>query len=325
MEKLTLNSGQDLKNYKKILKKNYILFLLLGLFGVHRFYLKKYVSGFLCFVFSIFFIGFCIFFILRWWYPLYLLALHPEIIQKDIMIIAPLVFFSLLFVILPVCLIAAVLFIFELNIVKKSAEKATLKKYSTHDILKNFCSCVIMCGGKSSRMGQDKTLMEFGKFKDLTHFQFAKMNEIFKSVFISAKSQKFDPPLPVLTDEFSEFSPMGAIYSILKNFKNDKVFIIPCDMPFVEISTIYKLYENAENYDICVASDKFKQHNLCGFFDTSVAATALKFYKRNNHKIANLFSWVKFKALKFDNSTQFHNINDKSDYEKAVLLLKKEI
>ncbi|MDA3079371.1 MULTISPECIES: molybdenum cofactor guanylyltransferase [unclassified Campylobacter] len=185
--------------------------------------------------------------------------------------------------------------------------------------------CVILCGGKSSRMGQDKTLMEFGEFSDLTHFQFAKMSEIFKSVFISAKSQKFDPPLPVLTDEFSEFSPMGAVYSILKNFKDSKVFIIPCDMPFVEISTIYELYENVGNCDICVASDEFRQHNLCGFFDTSVATTALKFYKRKNHKIANLLNSVKCKAVKFANSEQFHNINDKFDYEKAVSLLKKEI
>lgn len=185
--------------------------------------------------------------------------------------------------------------------------------------------CVILCGGKSSRMGQDKTLMEFGEFGDLTHFQFAKMNEIFKSVFISAKSQKFDPPLPVLTDEFSEFSPMGAVYSILKNFKNDKVFIIPCDMPFVEISTIYELYENAKNCDICVASDEIRQHNLCGFFDTTVTKKALNLYENNNHKIANLLNSVKFKAVKFANSEQFHNINDKSDYEKAILLLKKEI
>ena len=183
--------------------------------------------------------------------------------------------------------------------------------------------CVILCGGKSSRMGQDKTLLEFGEFSDLTHFQFAKMSEIFKSVFISAKSQKFEPPLPVLADEFSEFSPMGAIYSILKNFKNEKIFIIPCDMPFVEISTIYELYENAENYDICVASDKFKQHNLCGFFDTSVTKTALNLYKKDNHKIANLLNSVKFKAVKFANSEQFHNINDENDYKKALLLLQK--
>ena len=185
--------------------------------------------------------------------------------------------------------------------------------------------CVILCGGKSSRMGQDKTLMEFGEFSDLTHFQFAKMSEIFKSVFISAKSQKFDPPLPVLTDEFSEFSPMGAIYSILKNFKDAKVFIIPCDMPFVEISTIYELYKNVGNCDICVASDEFRQHNLCGFFSSNLANLSLEFYKNNNHKIANLLNSVKFKAVKFANSEQFHNINDKSDYEKAISLLKKEI
>lgn len=185
--------------------------------------------------------------------------------------------------------------------------------------------CVILCGGKSSRMGQDKTLMEFGEFGDLTHFQFAKMSEIFKSVFISAKSQKFEPPLPILKDEFDEYSPMGAIYSILKNFNNEKVFLLPCDMPFVEKESIYKLYENSRDCDICVASDEFRQHNLCGFFDADIAKTALKFYKDKNHKIANLFENVIFKSVEFENSTQFHNINDKFDYEKAISLLQKEI
>lgn len=184
--------------------------------------------------------------------------------------------------------------------------------------------CVILCGGKSSRMEQDKTLMEFGEFGDLAHFQFAKMSEIFKSVFISAKSQKFDPPLPVLTDKFDEFSPMVAVYSILKNFKNDKVFIIPCDMPFVEISTIYELYESSQDCDICVASDEFRQHNLCGFFDTGITKKALNLYENNNHKIANLLNSVKFKAVKFANSEQFHNINDENDYKKALLLLQKD-
>ena len=51
--------------------------------------------------------------------------------------------------------------------------------------------CVILCGGKSSRMGQDKTLMEFGEFGDLTHFQFAKMSEIFDKVFVDADNPAF--------------------------------------------------------------------------------------------------------------------------------------
>ena len=185
--------------------------------------------------------------------------------------------------------------------------------------------CVILCGGKSSRMKSDKTLLKFGEFCDLTHFQFAKMSKIFKSVFISAKSQKFDPPLPILADEFSEFSPMGAIYSILKNFKNEKIFIIPCDMPFVKNSTIYGLYENVGNYDICVASNEKRQHNLCGFFSSNLANLSLEFYKNNNHKIANLLNSVKFKAINFENSAQFHNINEPKDYEKAISLLEKEI
>ncbi|CZE45917.1 NTP transferase domain-containing protein [Campylobacter geochelonis] len=177
--------------------------------------------------------------------------------------------------------------------------------------------CVILGGGKSSRMGRDKTLLPFGGFATLTHYQFDKFSQIFKSVYVSAKGQKFNPNLPILKDRFDDFSPMGALFSILSNFKNQKVFIIPADMPFIEFDTVKKLYEISKDYEICVAKDEFFTHSLCGFFDSKVANLASEFYQKNEHKIGLLFKNTSFKSVEFKDSGQFFNINYLQDYEKV--------
>ena len=61
-------------------------------------------------------------------------------------------------------------------------------------------TCVILAGGKSSRMGRDKTLLPFGGFATLTHYGAHKFGQIFERVFVSSKFDKFNPPLPLIKD-----------------------------------------------------------------------------------------------------------------------------
>ncbi|MDQ1268445.1 MAG: molybdenum cofactor guanylyltransferase, partial [Campylobacterota bacterium] len=49
--------------------------------------------------------------------------------------------------------------------------------------------CVIFAGGKSSRMGKDKSLLPFGTFDTLTEFQLNRLGKIFKNVYISCKEK----------------------------------------------------------------------------------------------------------------------------------------
>ena len=51
---------------------------------------------------------------------------------------------------------------------------------------------VIFAGGKSSRMGQDKALMPFGKYNSLAQYQCERLSKIFKNIYISSKTNKFD-------------------------------------------------------------------------------------------------------------------------------------
>lgn len=180
-------------------------------------------------------------------------------------------------------------------------------------------NCVILAGGKSSRMGQDKTLMPFGNFATLTHFQVDKFSQIFDNVFVSSKFEKFDPPLKLIKDKVADdFSPMLALASILSNFKDESVFIIPADMPFVRAKTIEELFKFTKEFDIVIPQDDNHTHSLCGFFNSNLADKAKEFYEKGEHKIGLLHSVCKCKKVKFKDEKEFFNINYFSDYEVAI-------
>ena len=184
-------------------------------------------------------------------------------------------------------------------------------------------TCVILAGGKSSRMGRDKTLLPFGGFATLTHYGAHKFGRIFERVFVSSKFEKFDPSLPIVKDVDAEeisrsnlsvasnkndttknsaqisaqdtenlsepaFSPMLALYSILKNFPNESVFIVPADMPFVSEECVHELYKFTGEYDMVIAADESHTHRC------------------------------RCKIVKFANADEFFNINYQADYEQAL-------
>lgn len=214
-------------------------------------------------------------------------------------------------------------------------------------------TCVILAGGKSSRMGRDKTLLPFGEFATLTHYGAHKFGRIFERVFVSSKFDKFNPSLPLIKDvspeEFSRsnlteasdkdgteansaqicsqdtanlsldaFSPMLALYSILKNFPNESVFIIPADMPFVSEECVRELYKFSGEYDMVIAADESHTHSLCGFFSGHLADAAGELFAAGEHKIGLLRDRCRCKIVKFANADEFFNINYQADYEQAL-------
>lgn len=179
-------------------------------------------------------------------------------------------------------------------------------------------NCVILAGGKSSRMGKDKTLMPFHNEPSLTHYIHKKLSKIFQNVYISSKFNKFNPPLNVINDEISDiFSPMIALASILPKF-NAPVFITTADMPFIKISSILELAKYKDEYDVVIASDDEFRHTLCGFYSPTLANKAKFLAQNNQHKIGTLIQNANIKIVNFDDKKQFFNINTPHEYESAL-------
>ena len=176
-------------------------------------------------------------------------------------------------------------------------------------------NALILAGGKSSRMGLDKTLLAFENSPSFTHFLYFRLKNIFQNVKVSAKNQKFNPPLPLIKDDFEDFCPLFVLASLDLYF-DKKVFIIPADTPFIKEKTIKKLFLESKNYEICVAKDKEKIHNLCGFFDPSISKKARNLLENGQRKIKNLLEISNTKFVDFEDGEQFLNLNTKEDLRK---------
>lgn len=179
--------------------------------------------------------------------------------------------------------------------------------------------CVILSGGKSSRMGEDKSLLPFSSSNSLIEFQFSRLKPYFKDIYISSKNDKFDflkDKSKLILDKNQEiYSPILALQTILEKF--DKVFIITVDTPLIKISSIKKLLENSNNFDITIAQTSQRTHNLCGVFSNNLNETIEKMIKNDIHKINYLVKNSKYQIINFDDDNEFININNKNEYEKA--------
>ena len=186
-------------------------------------------------------------------------------------------------------------------------------------------TCVILCGGKSSRMGEDKSLLPFASSKSLTQYQYDRLKPYFKNIYLSSKVNKFDflNNDSIILDENKDiFSPILALDTIFKKLKNQKIFLITVDTPFVSIESISKLIEKSKDVDICVAKTE-KIHNLCGVFSSNISESINTMIESDIHKIGYLLKNNNTLLINFPNDNEFMNINNKEDYSNSLEFISK--
>ena len=169
-------------------------------------------------------------------------------------------------------------------------------------------------------MGEDKSLLPFFSSKTLTQFQYQRLKPYFKNIYLSSKVNKFDfiTENELILDENKDvFSPILALNTIFDKLKDQKIFIITVDTPFVSIDSISKLISESKDVDICIAQTE-KTHNLCGVFSSTISLTIKTMIENDIHKIAYLINKNKNKILKFPNNSEFLNINNKEEYEESL-------
>jgi len=182
-----------------------------------------------------------------------------------------------------------------------------------------FGGCVIFAGGKSSRMGEDKALLSFGGFDSLAEYQYNRLSELFDRVYISAKSNKFDFDVNIITDCYSDSSPLVGLVSIFETIDIDEVFVLSVDAPFVDRTIIDKLYQKAIlSKDVIIASTPNGVEPLCGIYKRGILPKAKEFLDNNNHRLQALLKELDTQKVIFTQKDAFANLNYPNEYQKAL-------
>jgi molybdopterin-guanine dinucleotide biosynthesis protein A len=110
---------------------------------------------------------------------------------------------------------------------------------------------VLLSGGKSLRMGQDKAQIEFrGQTLISWALDFLRLN--FASVLIAGdRPDLATAEIPAIPDLYPG-SALGGLYTGLKSARTDWIFVAPCDMPYPDAKILELLLKHRNGADAVV-------------------------------------------------------------------------
>ncbi|MCL4548580.1 MAG: molybdenum cofactor guanylyltransferase [Bacteroidetes bacterium] len=142
-------------------------------------------------------------------------------------------------------------------------------------------TAIILCGGKSKRMGIEKGLLELNGERVIERI-FKIVSLIFNKILLSTNDPNSYSFLgvPMVGDYCLNCGPLGGIHAGLNNSTTEKNFIISCDMPFISEEAIRYLTEYKSEAEILLPKADGRIQYLCGIYSKSILPDLEKFLSR---------------------------------------------
>jgi molybdenum cofactor guanylyltransferase len=196
-------------------------------------------------------------------------------------------------------------------------------------MLKSELTGLVIAGGKSSRMGVEKGLVQFGG-KPLILYSLELLQQVCSSVIISANSNAFDfLKLPVVKDTTSGRGPMAGIYSGLTTASTEYIFVLSCDMPLLNISLLQYLITSSKSAKAAVAWHKGFVEPLCGIYHRELLGELESHIAEEKFKLISFLEKVNARFIHVNESLPFYcpglflNVNTPEDLERGEAFLAK--
>lgn len=183
----------------------------------------------------------------------------------------------------------------------------------------NKVSAIVLSGGLSSRMGQDKCDLEFDG-ETLLNVQIDKLQSIGITDIIASGYRGSNSKARVIQDDIMK-GPLSGILFGLKNIVNDRAFIISVDVPLVRRTCIKRIIDYSFEKDIEMAMIRHNGNRepLMGVYKKSLTIKIEEILNGDNYSVMKLADVSKYVFLDIDDDDKyFLNVNNKDDYDKLL-------
>lgn len=130
----------------------------------------------------------------------------------------------------------------------------------------------ILAGGKSRRMGSNKAFLPLGGEPVVAHVARI-LSDIFREVFVVANSAApFQGlGLTVIPDILPGNDSLGGLHAAVEWAGDAHVFVVGCDMPFLQPAFLRGMAARAEGWDVVIPIRNGFPEPLCAFYRGSCA------------------------------------------------------
>lgn len=189
------------------------------------------------------------------------------------------------------------------------------------DKIKSGSSAVILCGGKSTRMAQDKAGLLIGKKTFLQ--QIEKNLKDADEILLSVKDRRDYPEIGArhIEDREADKGPLMGLCSVLEECSYDKVWVMSCDMPLVNWDTAQELeHYLTDGIDAVIPVDRTgKKYVLCAWYRKSILEILKEQLESGDLKVKHLLERLRVCYVAVEGLTdgirKFQNINTREEYQ----------
>ena len=190
---------------------------------------------------------------------------------------------------------------------------------------------VLLAGGKSRRMGEDKRYLVVGE-QTLLERGLGVLRSMFHEVLvvIAQDSAPLDIDARVVRDLVPDCGSLGGIYTGLTQATSPYIFAVACDMPFLNQAVITHFTNRRDTADIVMARLATRLHPMHALYgkgclpamEQMIVARQLKIQELVSHASLRVQYVTEADLLSIDPSWRsFHNVNTPEDLEAACSLL----
>jgi molybdenum cofactor guanylyltransferase len=158
-------------------------------------------------------------------------------------------------------------------------------------------SAIILCGGRSSRMGRDKASLTIDgeTFLDrAVRIGYELADEV---LVVSRAAQAVPPGVRAVNDPVEDLGPLAGIAEGLAASRTDLNVVIACDMPSIRPQVLRRLIESIGDHDACVALVDGHPSVLCAVYRSRVAAVARQLLDSGERRVTSLVDRITTKKV----------------------------
>lgn len=188
---------------------------------------------------------------------------------------------------------------------------------------------IVLCGGKSSRMGTSKALLPFGP-ETMLQRMVRLLGEVVGPIVVVAAADQELPSLPstviVTRDERAGRGPLEGLRAGLKALPDtvDAAYVTSCDVPLLATGFVSEMLQLAHGHDVAVMEIDGFTHPLSAVYRRSTLPHVEGLLAHDRLRPVFLFEMVKTRRVRPDEITAdpglrtLRNLNTREDYERAL-------
>jgi molybdopterin-guanine dinucleotide biosynthesis protein A len=189
---------------------------------------------------------------------------------------------------------------------------------------------IVLCGGRSRRMGRAKAWLPFGDELMLPRIVRLLGAAVAPIVVVAAPGQDV-PPLPlqieIVRDAMPDRGPLQGLAAGLEALRGraDAAYLSSCDVPFLQPAFVRRLAELLGEYAISVPEVGGYRHPLAAVYRVEIADIAARLLAEDRLRIGLLFEQTSTRLVTAEELASadpalqtLYNLNTQEEYEAAL-------